>query len=79
MKGLVRYLAKMPMPLLLGLFVMGLIQLAVMISWFIWPDQIDLIALLGSIGTLLVLCGWVIVIGYEQATGKKVGRYEGPE
>ena len=65
------------MPLLLGLFALALIQLAVMVSWFIWPDQIALIALLGTVGSVLVLCGWVIVIGYEQATGKRVGRYEG--
>ena len=74
MKGLVKYLAGMPMPLLLGLTALALIQLGVIVSFLIWPEQLGVIALVATIAPMVVIAGWVIVIIYEQVTDKRVGR-----
>jgi uncharacterized membrane protein YqjE len=74
MNRLVRWFAGMPLPLLIGLNALALMQILAMIAWVVWPKQFETIILLSMIGTLLVLASWVVVIIYEVQTGKKVGR-----
>ena len=71
MRNLVNGIAKMPMPLLLGLLALVVAQLVSIVMILIWPDRLALISLVGLGFTVLVLLFWGGVIVWEQRTGRR--------